>query len=102
MQYFFNDVKVSKEKFDDLCAGVGEVPAVTPYVTVPVDEPVKAKRREVTNVVKPSSGKKIDMARELFLANPKADKQTMLTIFMTNLGGISRSNASIYYAKVAA
>jgi 5,10-methenyltetrahydromethanopterin hydrogenase len=104
MKYFFNDVEVSKDKFDELSAGIGELPSVTPRVTVPVAEPVKvkAKKREVTNVVTVKSGKKIDMARDLYVANPGASKEDILVIFMKELGGITRSNASIYFAKVSA
>ena len=104
MRYFFNDVEVTKTKYDELIAGIGDVPVATPKVVVPVAEPVKAKtkKREVTNVVSGKSGKKIDMARDLYLANPGVGKEAMLAIFMKELGGITRSNASIYYAKVTA
>ena len=100
MRYFFNDVEVSKVKYDELVAGVGDVPVAVPRVVAPVVTP-KVAKREVTNVVKAKKGTKIAQVVELVAANKNATKASAIADIM-NMLGVTKGNASIYYAKAIA
>lgn len=100
MRYFFNDVEVSKVKYDELCNGVGEVPVATPRVVAPVVTP-KVAKREVTNVVKAKKGTKISQVVEMISANKNADKALTIVNIM-NMLDVTKGNATIYYNKAMA
>ena len=99
MKYFFNDVEVTKEKYNDLCNGVTTLEPIVQEIKAEVTPAKKAVVRKVT-----TSGKsKIDQAVEIVseLRNSLTKEQIIIQL-MLSLGDITKGNATIYYNKAIA
>ena len=96
MKYLFNDVEVTKEKYEALCNGVINAESIVEETKEEVTPARKVISRKVT-----SSGKsKIDQACEIVteLRNSLTKEQIIIQL-MLSLGDITKGNATIYYNK---
>ena len=99
MKYLFNDVEVTKEKYNELCSGVINA---EPIVQETKKEIVPARKAVVKKVT--TSGKsKIEQACEIVseLRNSLTKEQIIIQL-MLSLGDITKGNATIYYNKAIA
>ena len=105
-KYFFNDVQVTLEEYNELMAGSRvDVPAKF-HMTKPIElltekvvkEVTKMPKKVVTNV---SSGKsKIEQAIEIVNElKGSLTKDQLITHLQHKLGYITKGNATIYYNK---
>ena len=96
MKYLFNDVEVTKERYEALCNGVINAESIVEETKEEVTPAKKVITRKVT-----SSGKsKIDQACEIVaeLRNSLTKEQIIIQL-MLSLGDITKGNATIYYNK---
>jgi len=99
MKYLFNDVEVTKEKYEALCNG-----AISSESIVEVAKVEVAPARKVASRVVTSSGKsKIEQACEIVAElDGKLTRDQIITQLMLSLGDITKGNATIYYKKALA
>jgi len=99
MKYLFNDVEVTKEKYDALCSGVIN----SEPIVQEIKEEVNPAKKVVTKKVNTSGASKIDRACEIVaeLRNSLTKEQIIIQL-MLSLGDITKGNATIYYNKAIA
>jgi hypothetical protein len=102
MKYLFNDVEVTKEKYEALCNE-----AAINFGAISLVQETKVEvtpARKVASRVVTSSGKsKIEQACEIVAElDGKLTRDQIITQLMLSLGDISKGNATIYYKKALA
>ena len=96
MKYLFNDVEVTKEKYEALCNGV----ISTESLVQETKEEVTPARKVITRKVTTSGKSKIEQACEIVAElDGKLTRDQIITQLMLSLGDITKGNATIYYKK---
>ena len=96
MKYLFNDVEVTKEKYEALCNGV----IGTESLVQETKEEVTPARKVITRKVTSSGKSKIEQACEIVAElDGKLTRDQIITQLMLSLGDITKGNATIYYKK---
>jgi hypothetical protein len=96
MKYLFNDVEVTKEKYEALCNGVINAE----YIVEETKEEITPARKVITRKVTSSGKSKIEQACEIVAElDGKLTRDQIITQLMLSLGDITKGNATIYYKK---
>jgi hypothetical protein len=96
MKYLFNDVEVTKEKYEALCNGVINAESIVEETK----EEVAPARKVITRKVTSSGKSKIERACEIVAElDGKLTRDQIITQLMLSLGDITKGNATIYYKK---